>query len=321
MGLHDVDYDNDDHYNEDDDIDLDITELDEDEIFIHPTIESTKSEYICSNTDKAYIAFLKKYFSSFCARKMVSSFTKVTQSNQVFSTNTSGSLLDEVSSGNLAVALYTFKKHQEYLDRLFSELLLESTRSMYLYKVIVYLSLFNKYKESLKIKRLSNTTIAGIGNDEDIANIDKKNYIAVLVTSQFIMRNVENVYTHVSHLQNREGGSDKYVCIDLDITQCKCIKPYIWYTFDLGIYGDTFKDCKQDMTLVWLDGMDIPSIYEFLNKQKHQYRLQLVTRVFNNKYIRYGIEYEDDEVLCTIARPNMVLYPNVCLNKKGDISI
>ncbi len=305
MGLHDVDYEDDSY---DDDIDLDITELDDDEIFMHPSMGDMELMYDCI-VDKVHLAFLKKYFSSFFARKMVSSFNKVTTPNQVLCTNTSGSLLDESSSGNLAVALYTFKEHQEHLDRLFTDLLLESTRSMYLYKVTAYISLLNKYKDALKIKRFNNTTIVAIGDDNEV--VDKKNHVAVLVTSQFIMRNVENIYRCISDLQTRDGGDDKYTVVDLDITKFKYVAPYVWYPFDLGVYGDKFKDCKQDMTLVWLDGMDLPSLTEFLYKQKNKYRLQLITRVVNDKYIRYGIEYEDDNVLCTITRPNMILYPNV----------
>ena len=295
---------------DDDDRDLDLSELEDDEIFIHPSlqdsVDTSNSEYV-DISDGGYLKFLKLYFSSFFARKMVSSFTKLGAENQVLCSNTNGSLLDESSSGYLVTALMTFKNDGGYLQKLYKDLLLDTSRSMYLYRVTAFISLLNKYKSELAIKRFSNTTIIGAGPDD--TEIDKRNTVATLVTSQFITSNITNMFNIINEIQQRTSGD--YIVIDIDMTKVKFVTPYIWCDIDTHAISDVFKPCKQFMTLVWLDGMDIPSRTEFLNKQKGSYRLQIVARVCNDKYIRYGIEYEDDNVLCTITRPNMILYPNI----------
>lgn len=177
---------------------------------------------------------------------------------------------------------------------------------MYLYKPSAYLSLLNKYKDTLIIKRYSNTTIVGVGDESE--ELTSKNNLATLVTSQFIAKNIQMLYDTVNDLQNHK--TEEFKILDIDITKLKKLPPYIWYDLNIHEISDCFKGCKPNMVLVWLDGMDLPSVAEFLKKAKGNHRLQLITRVYNDRYIRYGVEYEDDNVICTFTRPNVVLYPN-----------
>lgn len=294
--------------------DLDLEDLDLDELLVPPHIrkmleqDTTVKELGPFNMDKDYVKFLRTYFSSFFARKMVSSFTRIGAKNQILSCNSKGSLLDESSSGYLVSALYTFKKYQGYLDRLYSDLLLANSRAVYLLRITNLLTHINKYSDNLLIKRHSNTTIVGMDTNHAEPEITKDNYLATMVTSQFILRNIHNVYTQVSELQTKTTGD--YTFIPIDVSKIKKISPYAWYELDIHPLHASFQDMKQYMTLVWLDGADLPSIREFLNKQKSDYKLQIVARVYNEKYIKYAVEYEDDNVVCTITRPNLILYPN-----------
>lgn len=293
-------------------------DLDDEEVFISGSslaeiaLTEAKLKRIEEKEYSKYTKFLKLYFSSLTCRRMSHIFTCNEDTNEVVLSNHDGTLFNTNYTGYLSLLLLKFHRDEdmEYITQLYTELGIARTTSVYSSAITNYLALKNKHKQNLQVWNPSPGKVVAAASKTD--PLDKKNVVTAHITSQFFRRNLGIAYTSCKSYQDRIGERVTYYVTPFDAVATGRGEHMVSYNLDLSIYGDIFSRYVSPK-LILMEGIDLPCYSEFLSKKKTEYTLEIVSRVYNDTYIGYAVEYRDEAITATFLRPSVVLYPNTLI--------
>jgi len=313
----------------DDDINDDLLEEDDDDEQLDMNDEAcfiSKKEMARISTDKrkklelnkeikAFVNFIKMYFSSYSARRSPYVFFNIVEDpNVLIMSNTDGSLFTQANSGELGFHVVEFKEPlQGYLSQLKETLLLDNTNCPYVVNISQYLSVLNKYKkEGVDVWALENGSIvANVAGDTKHTD---KDIFASPIKNFNVVGSIKYWYEYATKLRL---AIMSYPNIDMDLDPDVAMeKAYIKAELDITEFKNAdgvlvFPNHKPTMTPLLFDGVSTPSLKEFIRKKKEdeQYKYTLNTWVERDEYFRLMTQYEDEYIYAISMKPNVCYYP------------
>lgn len=307
----------------DDDIDNDLLEEDldinDEELFISKgeieRINIDKRKKLELNKEaKAFVNFIKTYFSSYSARRSPYVFFNIVKdSNVLIYSNTDGSLFTQFNSGELGMHVVEFKDPvQGYLSQLKETLLLDTKKRPYVVNVSLYLSILNKYKkEGVDVWTLENGNI--VANVSGDSTHTDKNIFATPIKNFNVVGSIEFWYEYV---QTLSLNIQTYPNLDIDLDPNVIMeRAYTKADLDLTMFKYTdgslvFPNHKSEISPILFDGVGTPSIKEFIKKKKSdEFKYTLQAWVEKGEYFRLMTKYEDTDIYAISLKPHVCYYP------------
>lgn len=297
-----------------------LLDLDDDACFVskkdRARISTDKRKKLELNKEvKAFVNFIKTYFSSYSARRAPHVFFNIVEDpNVLILSNTDGSLFTQSNSGELGLHVVEYKEPvQGYLSQLKETLLLDGTKHPYVVNISQYLSTLNKYKKE-------GTDVWALEDGRIVANVsgDTKHTDKCIFASPIKNFNVvSSIKYWYEYAINLRLAIASYPNIDMDLDpDVTMVKAYTKAPLDITDFKHNdgtlvFPNHRPEMSPILFDGVGTPSLKEFVKKKKEeeQYSYTLNAWVERDEYFRLMTQYEDDNIYAISMKPNVCYYP------------
>lgn len=269
--------------------------------------------------NKAFLAFIKRYFTSISARRTPYAFFNFTSDPYVVAlSNSDSELFHTYHAGNLSFHYLEFKQldheaeypDKQYLDKL-KEVLLIKDGVPTVRHLPNWMSAVNKYTLNelvLHPDPANNDWLVAGTADLDITEpYEKRQIVGYDLVDHMVLERVQSFYQYAKELWAKSDNILTSSLVD-DTTASGCI---FFDAVDISQvrYNDELAYTHTKPIIhIRFDGQSCPCLKEFVAKTKDLYLYERKFWFETRDYVRHMVKFEDDHVCCMTLRPNSGIY-------------
>lgn len=263
-----------------------------------------------SKEDKKFLEFIKRYFSSVCARRAPCVYFNLFENkNKVLLCNTDGLLFANFNPSELSFHIVEFKTNFEYLERL-KTILMVSDNKIEVRNVVAWLSWINKFGlDKVLVWQCPNTTGIIVS---DLEGADQPYSNKQIVGKELTDFHVIAVLTKwIKYILSIEESFPNFIIETVDRTP-KIEGCMLFEKIDLELFKQDTKPIYSgynELYIVSFDGLSTPALKEFINKTQNESTYKRRIWAETPDYFRAMVRFEDENAIVESIRPYFGMYP------------